>query len=185
VKCLEKDSRRRYSSAQALADDLHAWLEGRPIAARPVGMLERAGLFVRRRPALAASYALTAAVLVLAVFGVTVAWLWRAAAEARAGEVRARVIAENARDAEAMARSEADGLRDKIERVEYGRTIEVAYQEWREDNIPATVALLNGTRLDLRGWEWRYVYRLCHSDLERLKQPLVGRGFAADVRRSC
>ncbi|MFO0957796.1 MAG: serine/threonine-protein kinase [Isosphaeraceae bacterium] len=32
--------------------------------------------------------------------------------------------------------------------------------------IPAaTLALLDGTRTDLRGWEWRYVHSLCHSDL--------------------
>ena len=35
LKCLEKDPRRRYATAQALADDLHAWLDRRPIAARP------------------------------------------------------------------------------------------------------------------------------------------------------
>src|SRR4029077_17211465 len=31
LKCLEKDPRRRYSSAQAVADDLRAWLGSRPI----------------------------------------------------------------------------------------------------------------------------------------------------------
>jgi serine/threonine-protein kinase len=44
LKCLEKDPRRRYSSAQAVADDLKAWLESRPIAARPIGTLTRARL---------------------------------------------------------------------------------------------------------------------------------------------
>ena len=35
LKCLEKDPRRRYTSAQALADDLRAWLESRPILRGP------------------------------------------------------------------------------------------------------------------------------------------------------
>lgn len=69
LKCLEKDPRRRYGSAQALADDLRAWLESRPISARRVGPSERAWLWAKRRPAIAA---LTAATL-LAVFGGTCA----------------------------------------------------------------------------------------------------------------
>src|ERR1700677_2407918 len=33
----------------------------------------------------------------------------------------------------------------------------VAHQEWRKANVGTTRALLEGTRADLRGWEWRYV----------------------------
>ena len=50
LKCLEKDPRRRYVSAQAVADDLRAWLENRPILARPAGRLEKAVKWARRRP---------------------------------------------------------------------------------------------------------------------------------------
>jgi eukaryotic-like serine/threonine-protein kinase len=54
LKCLEKDPRRRYTSAQALADDLRSWLDSRPIAARRVGPAERAWLWCKRKPAVAA-----------------------------------------------------------------------------------------------------------------------------------
>ena len=66
LKCLEKDPRRRYASAQALADDLHAWLDSRPIAARRVGGGERAWLWCKRKPVVAA---LAAAVWLAVVVG--------------------------------------------------------------------------------------------------------------------
>ncbi len=41
LKCLEKQPERRYPTAMAVAEDLERWLEGRPIEARPLGLLER------------------------------------------------------------------------------------------------------------------------------------------------
>lgn len=65
LKCLEKDPRKRYESAEALARDLERWRAGEPIQARPVGILERFGKWLRRRKALAALVALS----ILAVGG--------------------------------------------------------------------------------------------------------------------
>jgi WD40 repeat protein/tetratricopeptide (TPR) repeat protein len=64
LKCLEKDPARRYSSAQALADDLHHYLAGEPITARRTGSRERAWLWCRRNPWLAGAIGSTAAAVV-------------------------------------------------------------------------------------------------------------------------
>lgn len=54
LRCLRKDPAGRYASASDLASDLRAFRERRPIRARAVPGWERAWLWCRRRPALAA-----------------------------------------------------------------------------------------------------------------------------------
>src|SRR6476619_749417 len=50
LKCLEKDSKRRYTSALALAEDLERWLKHEPILARHTGIVTRGKKWVRRNP---------------------------------------------------------------------------------------------------------------------------------------
>jgi len=50
LKCLEKDPKRRYSSALALAEDLQRWLKHEPIRARRTGVFTRGRKWVRRNP---------------------------------------------------------------------------------------------------------------------------------------
>ena len=54
LKCLEKDPKRRYSSALALAEDLEHWLKHEPILARRTGLFTRGRKWVRRNPSTAA-----------------------------------------------------------------------------------------------------------------------------------
>src|SRR5262249_58057497 len=65
LKCLEKAPARRYQSAAELAEDLQRWLEGRPIAARRVGVLGRTRRWCRRNPGLAGAIGAAALFLVL------------------------------------------------------------------------------------------------------------------------
>jgi WD40 repeat protein len=72
LKCLEKDPRRRYASADDLAADLDRFGRGEPIAARSVGMIERSWKWSRRHPPLAVA----SVVAGLAVVALVVGGLW-------------------------------------------------------------------------------------------------------------
>jgi serine/threonine protein kinase/thiol-disulfide isomerase/thioredoxin len=68
LKCLQKNPRKRYESAETLADDLRRFQTGEPILARPVTRWERAFKWARKRPAAAALIA----VVCLSTFGLIV-----------------------------------------------------------------------------------------------------------------
>ena len=161
LKCLSKDQADRYPTAGALAQDLGRFVAGEPVTVRAARLVERTLKWARRKPSLAIAYTLTAIVAMLLAFGASLAVLWQSAERARATseEVRQRVEG---------YRWEVEIAREKLARVEYGRTIQVAHQEWRDNKIVASLALLGGTRPDLRGWEWRYVERICHGELLEL-----------------
>ena len=70
LKCLEKDPKRRYSSAVALAEDLDRWLKHEPVRARRTGVFTRGTKWVRRNPGIAV---MAAMLIALAVpLGVTI-----------------------------------------------------------------------------------------------------------------
>jgi WD40 repeat protein len=207
LKCLDKEPGRRYASAGALAADLRRFLAGEPIEARPVTRLERLAKWARRKPTLAAAYTLGLLAALLGGLGGTAVWQWRAAGKARDAAKSAQAEAEQARDlarsaqaeaerqrdradtarvAEQNARAEAENQRERVERFDYARTIQVAHQDWRENNVPAALALLESTLADLRGWEWRYIHRLCHSNLLTLKRhmgSITSASFSPDGSR--
>jgi TolB-like protein/predicted Ser/Thr protein kinase/Tfp pilus assembly protein PilF len=76
LKCLEKDPKKRYETAEGLAKDVERWLRHEPIRARRAGVITRSRKWVRRNPVLAAVTPLVAAlVAIVAVL------FWKNAAE--------------------------------------------------------------------------------------------------------
>ncbi len=187
LKCLEKGPQRRYASAEALAEDLERWLDGRPIEARRAGAWERAGKWARRRPAVAALTGVSGAAAV-GLF-VLAGFLWHNA-EARAGMVQDLEAARRERkDARAQAdeqlrlagdtRREVERLRQEAvreraaarearataRRTLYAADLHLAHSAWATDDVARLLALLDRHRPkpgeeDLRGFEWRYLWRL-------------------------
>lgn len=113
LKCLEKHGSRRYSSAQALANDLRRFLAGEPIHARRITRAERLARWARRNPRIAA---LTAAVLLLlttiaVVSTVAAVRLDRARVREQQLAAEATYEALRAADFAAQARSESETTR--------------------------------------------------------------------------
>lgn len=75
AKALEKEPGRRYGSAAELADDLGRWLANEPIAARPASALYQLGRFCRRNRLLVGSAGIIATLLVVAVVGLSIAFV--------------------------------------------------------------------------------------------------------------
>jgi len=95
LKALEKEPRRRYATAAALAEDLGRFLRDQPIQARPVGRLPRLWRWCRRRPLVAG---LLAGLLITLIGGAAASTYFAARAtksaalaEARAAEATDRL----------------------------------------------------------------------------------------------
>ncbi|MEE9391742.1 MAG: protein kinase [Planctomycetota bacterium] len=88
-RALEKDSDRRYASAELFGADLRAIIEGRPVSAKPISAAGRAWRWCKRRPAKAALIAVSAAAALVLV-GLGLFMLGRQPLVDQAREAKAR-----------------------------------------------------------------------------------------------
>jgi eukaryotic-like serine/threonine-protein kinase len=134
LKSLEKEPARRFATARAMAEDLHRFLAGEPILARPPSAWERLLKWARRRPAVAALAAALAAVTVVAFCGITVLWF-----EATGARDRARAAAREA------------------ERRGYRAALAAAAAEIELNNLDTASDFLEAAPKEHRNWEWLHL----------------------------
>ena len=156
LKCLEKEPRRRYGSAGEFAEDLQRFLNGGPVRARPIGRPARVWRWCKRKPALASLIVALATTFLGGFVGVTSQW------------IRAENNAAAAQKQELQTR-----------RYLYVAQMNLAQQAWDQANIPRVLQLLDFQRprpgqVDLRGFDWHYRWRLCHSDLFTMQAQKSG-----------
>jgi WD40 repeat protein len=84
--------------------------------------------------------------------------------KALTGERVALMKANQAKQAAEVDRDHLDKEWRNLARAEYGQSARLAHQECQNNNISAARALLARAEPDRRGWEWRYVHRLCNAE---------------------
>jgi eukaryotic-like serine/threonine-protein kinase len=183
LRCLQKEAGKRYATARELAEDLRHYQVGEPLVARPIGRLERAWRWGKRKPAVATLLSL---VLVLLLLGTSGGWLLA---------VRADAEAERARDAEVEAIKEARAAR-QAERLAKQRAYDsgmlLTQAAWEQHQVERFLQLLEthrpqgGGEEDLRGFEWYYwarQFQRGHVTLKGHAGPVWSVAFSADGRR--
>jgi len=167
MKCLDKDRRRRYETANGLAMDVQRFLENDAVLARPPTNLYRFEKLCRRHKLLLGAMAGVMVSLLLGVATTTLEALRASQAERQAlGE------ASRAREAERVAKEKgliAERERGRAEANLYAADMNLAQQAVEENNLDLAFDLLvkhkpPADASDLRGWEWRYLWARCQSD---------------------
>src|SRR5262249_1846034 len=130
LKCLEKQPDKRYATAHKLAEELNRFLQGEPIQARPVSGPEGFWRWCQRKPAIAASLATIALLLLIVLIGSPIALI------------------------------RINRSRDQLEKLLYVANLRVAQAGWEQNNAGLVDKMLKETETaPYHGFEWLYWQR--------------------------
>ncbi len=173
LKAMRPQPQDRYTSADALAEDIKNWLADEPVSAYPEPWWERGRRWLNRhRTPVAASIA----VVFMVLFGIAVGML------TTAGE-RLMVANDRERDVRAQEKEARRNL--------YLFSIPLAQKGWSDRRLDQVREILQKLQPrpdedDYRGFEWYYLWRLCHLELHTLEGhtgTVHGVAYSPDSRR--
>ena len=157
LKCLEKRPAKRYASVSEVADELHRFLEGEPVQARPISVLELLIRRARRQP-WAAGFALATATLLVVI---------------ALGSSLAAYHIDQVREQEMHQRYLAEAHELQLRRELYAADLTRASDAFAGGRYSQVHSLIDGYRPgagaqgpDLRGWEWYYLNNASQGDFE-------------------
>ncbi|MEM9364358.1 MAG: WD40 repeat domain-containing serine/threonine protein kinase [Planctomycetota bacterium] len=188
MKALEKDRNRRFATPSELADDLHRFLDGNAVEARPPSMVYRARKFYARNRALAVSatcvaFALILSTLVSSLFAYQAIRSSRFAdsqriraesSQARTEESERNAVAEahRAREAEQRAQAVTEQLQDSQQEMEQtlaDATFQLCMSRYHEGRIDDAIDLLASIPEKYHNIEHRIANRVFHPEYMTLE----------------
>src|SRR6266511_3154216 len=169
LKCLENEPDKRYATTQAVADELGRFLDREPIHARPIIRAERVWRWCRRKPALASFVAATSLLLLAILIGSPI-FIYRidqALNRSEAGELMAR---------RNQYASDMNLAHQAVNAGDLFRALQLLDRHRPSFGVPTSAGSASKSagrdpdrlkarlQTDLRGWEWRYLWKQCQGD---------------------
>ncbi|MBN2314716.1 MAG: hypothetical protein JXM79_12365, partial [Sedimentisphaerales bacterium] len=155
LKAMDKDRTRRYQTAHALAEDIQRYLNQEPVLAGPPSAAYKLRKLIVRNKGLAVAMLAVAITLLVGMIGTTTGLIL-------ANRERTKAVA-------SKGRAEEEAERNR--RLLYVSNMNLAIQAWKDANLDRMHQLLDQHRqppqnqVDLRGFEWYYLWRLWQSSL--------------------
>jgi WD40 repeat protein len=173
LKTMNKEPALRYATAQELAEDLHRFLEDKPIRAKRPTLWDRTLKLARRHTGVVAAGFLA---LLLALGGLAIGLVLIG---------RERDLASTSAAEATVRAKEARERTIDLERQLYINRVNRALAEWTENNVALAESLLEQCPPNRRGWEWYFCRGLCHQEQLTIRangQPIRSLAFGPDGR---